>query len=177
LSWNFILLRQPDQAITEARKWIELDPNSPYSHATLAGAYALQRSYPEAIAELNKAKQLGEPAEILGSLGYVYAMSGKRDEARQALAELSRTAKERFVSPYAIATIYVGLGEKDQAFAWLEKAYEGWDESLGWMRFDFTMDPLRSDPRYAAFPQRRPRAVIKYVFPQAPQARARVSTV
>ena len=154
LSWNFILLRQPDQAIKEARKWIEMDPNSPYSHATLAGACALQRNYPEAIAELNKARQLGEPAETLGSLGYVYAMSSKRDEARQALTELKRTAKERFISPYAIATIYVGLGEKDQAFAWLDKAYEDRDVSLGWIRFDFMMDPLRSDPRYAALIER-----------------------
>src|SRR5262249_30321373 len=124
------------------------------SHATLARGYALQRNLPEAIAELNKAKRLGEPAEILGSLGYVYARSGKRDEARQALAELSRTAKERFVPPYDIAVIYVGLGEKDQAFAWLEKAYEDRDVSLGWMRFDFMMDPLRSDPRYAALVER-----------------------
>src|SRR5262249_8108685 len=97
LARTFILLHHPDQGISEARKWIEFDPNSPYSHATLAAGYALQRNYPEAITELNKARRLGEPAETLGPLGYVYAMSGKRDEARQALAELIQTAKERFV--------------------------------------------------------------------------------
>jgi tetratricopeptide (TPR) repeat protein len=114
----------------------------------------MQRNYPEAIAEYNKAKQLGAAPWALGCLGYVYAMSGKRDEARAALAELSHTAKEQFVSPFVIALVYVGLGEKDQAFAWLEKAFQDRDELLGFMRFYFTMDPLRSDARYAALMQR-----------------------
>ena len=154
LSNTFILLRQPDQAIKEAQKMIELDSNNPNSHAFLALAYAMQRNYPEAIAEFNKGKQLGAPPWALGMLGYVYAMSGKRDEARQVLAELSQAAKQQFVSPHAIASVYVGLGEKDQAFAWLEKAYEDRDELLGFMRFFFWMDPLRSDLRYAALMQR-----------------------
>ena len=108
-----MVLRQPDPAIKEAQKMIELDSNNPNSHACLALVYAMQRSYPEAIAEFNKAKQLGAPPWALGMLGYVYAMSGKRDEARQVLAELSKTAKEQFIAPCAIAWVYVGLSEKD----------------------------------------------------------------
>jgi len=133
---------------------IEQDPNNPRSHGTLADVYSLQQNYPEAIAEYHKAKQLGAGTLVLGRLGYVYAISGKRDEARQALAELKQAAREQFVSPYAIANVYCGLGEKDRAFAWLEKAYEVQDETLGFMRFDFPMDPLRSDPRYAAMMKR-----------------------
>ena len=154
LSGAYLSVRQPDPALKEALRMIEQDPNNPHSHGTLAEVYALQQNYPEAIAEKLKAKQLGAPPAALGSLGYLYAMSGKRDEARQVLAELSQAAKEQFVSPYAIAMVYVGLGEKDQAFAWLEKAYEVQDESLGFMRFDFWMDPLRSDPRYASLMKR-----------------------
>ena len=154
LSGTYAFARQPDQALTEARRMIELDSNNPTSHRALAVAYGLRQQYPEAITELLKAKQVGAPPPALGFLGFFYAMSGKLDEARTLLEELSQAAKEQFVSPYAIAKIYCGLGEKDRAFAWLEKAYEVQDEHLGFMRFDYTMDPLRSDPRYAALMKR-----------------------
>jgi len=82
-------------------------------------------------------------------LAHAYAVSGKRSEARRVLDELTRLRERKYVSAYWIALIYVGLAERDQAWAWLEKVYE---ERASWLANDFKVDPrldgLRSDPRY-----------------------------
>jgi tetratricopeptide (TPR) repeat protein len=145
---------QTEEYLKEAQKWIEIDKNSAYSHANLAVALLKNRRYPEAIAEFNKAKELGGPPWVLSLLGYTYAVTGKKEEARQILVELNNLAKQQFVAPFVFANVYVGLGEKDQAIAWLEKAYEEGDELLGTSRFFFWMEPLHSDPRYRALMQR-----------------------
>ena len=75
--------------------------------------------------------------------------SGRRGEAQKLIDELKEQAKHRHVTPYWIAMIYVGLGEKDQAFAWFEKAYEERSFQLLWFKTDPMLDTLRSDPRFA----------------------------
>jgi serine/threonine protein kinase/TolB-like protein len=145
---------QPDEYLREAQKWIEIDPNNPYSHANFALANIKQRKYLEAIAEFNKARQLGGPPWVLSLIGYTYAVIGKKEEARKILVELRNMSKQQFIAPFVFANVYIGLGEKDQAIAWLEKAYEEGDELLGASRFFFWMEPLHSDPRYRALMQR-----------------------
>jgi serine/threonine-protein kinase len=154
LAGSFELTGQWDEFMKESLKLVELDSNNPYAHATLAQAYLKQRKFPEAIAEFDKAKQLGGPPWALSLLGYTYAVTGKKEEARQILVELNNLAKQQFVAPFVFANVYVGLGEKDQALAWLEKAYEAGDELLGASRFFFWMESLHSDPRYRALMQR-----------------------
>ncbi len=81
--------------------------------------------YAEAIAELSKGKTISKNLPlIVGELGYAYAASAQRTEARKQLQELSGQATRRYVAPFLFAMAYIGLGEKDQTFAWLEKAYE-----------------------------------------------------
>jgi hypothetical protein len=85
----------------------------------------------------------------LAALGHVYARSGQRAAAQKVIADLQVTARRRYVSPYDIATIYAGLGDKEQALAWLEKANEdrsGW--LAWWLKVDPKFDTLRSDPRF-----------------------------
>ena len=149
LSYTFMFLRQPDEAVMEAQKMIELDPNNPIAHGTLARVYAGQQNHRNALAELNKAKELGARPTGLAFSGYIYAAAGKRDEARQAIAELEQLARKQYVPLYAIAAAYVAQGEKDEAFQWLEKAYEIGDEMLPLLKNDPAMEPLRSDPCYA----------------------------
>ena len=67
---------------------------------------------------------VGQRYRAVATLGYTYAVSGERSKARQALAELQEMARHRYASPVDFAAIYTGLGEKDQAFAWLEKGFQ-----------------------------------------------------
>jgi tetratricopeptide (TPR) repeat protein len=105
--------------------------------------------YREAIAELEQDKALthGHPV-ALAYLGNILARSGERGRALQALEELKAVSKKRYTTALGFARIYVGLGDKDQAFAWLAKAYEEHATGLYLLKVDPVWDPLRSDPRF-----------------------------
>ncbi|MBA2647637.1 MAG: protein kinase [Pyrinomonadaceae bacterium] len=147
---SFYFARQYDQAVEQYRKAVGIEPKSHWSRLLLGLAYEQQGKLPEAIAELNQARRLNDSPQVLASLGHAYAVSGRRDEARAVIEELKETLKRKYVSPYDIATIYVGLGEKDEALRWLEKAYDDRSGWLGmWLKVDPKFDSLRSDPRFA----------------------------
>ncbi|MGH9844626.1 MAG: TPR end-of-group domain-containing protein [Blastocatellia bacterium] len=88
------------------------------------------------------------------ALGHVYAVSGQRAEAQRALDELHRMAERRYVSPYNLALVHAGLGEPDQAFDWLEQAYEQHAEWVIYLGVDPRLDHLRSTPRFTALLRR-----------------------
>jgi tetratricopeptide (TPR) repeat protein len=106
--------------------------------------------YDEAIAEAQKAMDLagGGIPLFVAQLGTIYSYSGKRDEAEKVLDQLHELSKQRYVSPFYIALIYVGIGQKDQAFEWLEKAYDEHDHALETLKVDPMLDSVRSDPRF-----------------------------
>ncbi len=137
------------QAIVQLRKTIDLDPTYWWAHSYLGRAYAQQGQFPEAIAEfqeaLRSARGITEPKAFLGR---VYAVSGKRAEARKVLDELNEVSKQIYVSPYNIALIYAGLGEKDQALAWLERAFAERSTWMPYLKVDPGLDSLRSEPRF-----------------------------
>ena len=83
------------------------------------------------------------------SIGHVYAASGRKDEAQKILNQLLEESKQKYVSPYAIATLYEGLGNKDQAFAWLDRAFAEHDNNISDLSVDQEFDSLRSEPRFA----------------------------
>ena len=83
-----------------------------------------------------------------------FALSGNREKARQALADLRELSKRRYVSPFETAVIYTGLGDKDRALEWLEKAYEDRSFGLTRLKVDPRFDPLRADPRFAGLLRR-----------------------
>ncbi len=78
----------------------------------------------------------------------VYALAGRRAEAQNLLDELTKLAEHRYVTPVALANIHIGLGNKDQAFAWFEKAYHERSYYMTWIKVMAIVDPLRSDPRF-----------------------------
>lgn len=142
--------RRHDQAIEQYRKALEMDPNSGLAHWAIGNVYVQKGMFEEAIGEYKKAIPLsGDSPDEIASLGYVYALSGRRREAQAIIEELKERSKQRYISPTIIAFIYGGLGDKDEAFAWLEKAYEGRDFILVLHKVDPTFDSLRSDPRFA----------------------------
>ena len=111
--------------------------------------YVQQGNYPDAIAEFQRIVELA-PGMPLGmtALGHTYATAGRRAEAVKTLSELLDLSKQRFVSPASIAAIYGALGDKDQAFAWLDKADQAHDGILVRLKVDYRFDSLRSDPRF-----------------------------
>jgi len=152
LGTNFISARQYDQAIEELQKVFEMDPDYMVAHFFMGLAYTGKGMYKEAIAEAQKALDLsgGEDTLIKAFLGVLYSLSGKRDEAKNVLDELYELSKQKYVSSWAIALIYAALGQKDQAFEWLEKAYEERDHWLPSIKVLPLLDSLRSDPRFKA---------------------------
>jgi len=141
--------RAYDPAIEQAKKTLELDPSFWLARGVLALAYLGQSRYAEAVAEIEK---LGPPSALASSytgfVGYAYAVSGHRTEAQRVLADLKERAKSEYVSPSARALIYIGLGDKDQAFAWLDKGYAERDWRLRELKVSPLFDSLRSDPRF-----------------------------
>jgi TolB-like protein/Flp pilus assembly protein TadD len=140
--------QQYDLMLEHARKMLELYPDNPIPYMSLGRTYCLKGMYPDAIAAYQKARDLsgGDPALI--GLGYTYAVWGKRAEALKILGEVKAQSKRRYISPSKIALIYVGLGEKDLAFDWLQKAVTDHSILLAGLKTDEEWASLRSDPRY-----------------------------
>ena len=112
-----------DQAIDECRKAIELAPNLGTAHAILGLALSFEGRFSDAISEAENGARLSGSPSHLAIVGYVYAKAGKRKEAREVIERLIEQSKERYVCSFDVAGIFVGLGEPDEAFEWLDKAY------------------------------------------------------
>jgi tetratricopeptide (TPR) repeat protein len=140
--------RQFDQTLGPLREATELDPT--YAPLLLlAWIHREKGMYEEAIAEFLKLADGGShPAHILGHLGNTCARAGRVREARECLRELKERLEEDTIGLFEVALIYAGLGEKDQAFEWLDKAYEERDKGLMYLKAEPALDPLRSDPRF-----------------------------
>ena len=136
----YFYMRQYDQAIENYRKALEMDPHNPLVTFALAVCYEQKGMFDEAVDVLG-----GKQGSVSPALAYIYAVSGKRREAQNMLHALMKTPR----SPYLIAWVYAGLGDKDQAFASLEKAYEDRDEFMVMLKVDQLLDSLRSDPRFS----------------------------
>jgi tetratricopeptide (TPR) repeat protein len=148
--------RRYDRAVKECQKALELDMDHPAIHYVMGLSYEQQGKYHKAMAEYQKANSFfnHDNPEVLASLGRVFALSGEISKARQILDRLVRQSKRKYVSPFYIASICICLGEKDQAFAWLEKAYKERDCELGLLKVDPRLDALRDDPRFLSLLQR-----------------------
>ncbi|MFN0120213.1 MAG: protein kinase domain-containing protein [Blastocatellia bacterium] len=155
LGWYYYQARQYDQAVAQLQKTLTMNQNHSGAHGILGQVYAQQGRYQEAIAELQKNTELGG-IDTRGSLGYVYAIAGQRGAAQKLLAQLEEEGKHKQVSPYNIAKIYAGLGEPEQAIAWLEKAVVARDSNLTdpGLNVDVIFDRLHADPRFVALLRR-----------------------
>jgi serine/threonine protein kinase/tetratricopeptide (TPR) repeat protein len=145
---TFYFARRYDQAIEQLRRTLEMDPNFARAHWLLAMACEQAGRHEEAIAEAQKAVSLFGGALALGELGHANAVSGKTAEAHKVLAELKGLSKKRYVAPFHIALIYVGLGDRSQALEWLEEAYQDHSCWFAWIRVWPQFDILRGEPRF-----------------------------
>lgn len=148
LGLPFFLARQYDEAITHFRKTLEVDPMFWANHFMLGWAYEEKRDYSRAIAEYETARRVHDSPLTLAHLGHVHAVSGRKREARMLLANLLAESKRRYVPSASIAMVYEGLGDRDQAFEWLEKGFEERSDWMVQLRVDPRWDTMRSDARF-----------------------------
>lgn len=147
--YAFYFTRHYGEAIDQCQKALELDPNSVGAYDCLGTSYAAEGKYEQAIASSQKASTLSnnDPARLVG-LGRAYALAGRKADALKVLEQLRQISGRMYVPPYFFATIYGDLGERDEAFRWLDHAFEERDTNAPWLKVDSSMDSLRNDSRY-----------------------------
>jgi serine/threonine protein kinase/Tfp pilus assembly protein PilF len=154
LGFTYLSMRRYDESIAQFQKALDLYPNAAVIHATLAWAYAMKRMYPQALAEYDKIADqdkavAAENSSVAGGLGWVYAVSGRRADALKIAQQFRDLSSHAYVDFYAVAEIYAGLGDRDEAFRLLEKAYQQHSPTIIFLGMDWFWYGMRSDPRYA----------------------------
>ena len=149
-AWNYLYAGCPELAAAQARRTIEAFPDALQPHFVLGWAAWCQGNAEEAVAALEKALGLSREALSLGFLGHLYARLARTDDALRLLRELNGLASRGQASPIALVVLHAGLGDADAAFEWLDTACR-LRVDLHWLFVKFPgLDPLRSDPRFAA---------------------------
>ena len=135
------------QALDESHRALELDPNFIPAHEALAALYQEQGEFTLALSECRKAFELShDNPSSLANLGYAYAVSGDRAAARKIVNQL--IADPHYVAAWDVAVLFVGLGDADNAFRWLETSYRERESQMPFLQVDHRLDPLHSDPRF-----------------------------
>ncbi|HVN77844.1 MAG TPA: protein kinase [Terriglobia bacterium] len=158
-----------DEAIEQYEKSLEIEP-APMTYFGLVLARAEKGDYATAISEAEKATKLNDSPLLLTSLASAYALAGRRADSNRILRQLEEISKHqgpappwhgppnRYVCPYEVAGVYAQLGDNDQAFEWLDKAYQS-RSCMYWLHTDPRLDSLHSDPRFQEL-------LTKMKFPQ-----------
>lgn len=150
LGQGLYFLRRYDDALAELRAIVDRDPSYWWANTVLGRAYVQKGDLERAVATLRHARELDpRDPESLGALGQAYAVAGDRTAAQQTIEELRQRSREGYVAAYDFAVIHAALGETDQAFEWLQKAYDDRSSYMTWLKVDPQLGPLRSDPRFA----------------------------
>ena len=143
-------LGQYSEAIDASRRTLEMDRNFVPAHISLGSVYEGQSMWPEAIREYQKAVELSNNSPpALASLGHAYGVSGNLNGARKVLASLQQISKRRYVSAFDMAVVFAGIGDSENTFQWLEKAYAGRESQMAFLSVTRRLDSVRSDPRFA----------------------------
>ncbi len=147
----YMYRREFDQAVAQSRRVIDRDPRAYEAYSNISASLAGKQLYQEAVAASEKACALsGREAAPLAYLGYALGAMGAKVEAEKILRELEEKSRKSYVSPTHLATVCMGLGKKEQALAWLDRAYEERSLWLVGIATDLRFDSLRSDPRFTA---------------------------
>jgi TolB-like protein/Flp pilus assembly protein TadD len=158
IGYYYLAAGRYDDAVGQFKKTLELDPTAPWLHCMLGWTYARQGAYEQAINEHEKMGAEVSPVTaenqfFAAGLGWIYALAGQRSEALKVVAQLKELDKHAFVDQYELGMIYAGLGDRDQAFAALERAYSHSTSGV-FLKSDPFWNGLSSDPRYAALLRR-----------------------
>ncbi len=149
VAWAYHLARNDDRALEEFRKTKEMDPNFYWTHLGLGRVYVAKKMYTDAISAFERATELsGGNTMVLSELGHAYAVAGRQRDANRILAKLKELSRQRYISAYDIGLVYVGLGQKEAAMDWFERAYREHCRSLQFSRVEPRLDSLRDQARF-----------------------------
>lgn len=150
LAGAYRAMSQYDQALQEADKTLELDPGFASTHEARAKIFESMGKMNDAMEEYRKGAELSQNAPNLAALAHGYALLAQRDQAMALLQKLQSRAKQDYVSPYELASIYTALGDKGRALSLLEQAFRERDSRMPFLAVDNWMAPLYPEPRYQA---------------------------
>ena len=146
---RYYLARRYDLAIEQSRKTLALDPNFAAAHLLLGDSYVQAGLHKQGLAELQLAARLSGGSPLyLAQVAVAQAVAGKQAEALRIVAQLQKTSRERYVSPYGFAQIYAALNNKEQTFKWLNAAYEDHAVWMSYLGVDPVFDRFRKDQRF-----------------------------
>lgn len=141
----YYFARRYDEALAFVQRAYVLEPVPANFSFPFGVIYTEKGDYAKAAQNF---QQLGDQPHALGHLGNLYARMGKTADARAILPKLEERVAKDGLGRYEIALMYAGLGDKDEAFAWLEKSLAAHDKGMTYLKIDPCLDPLRSDPRF-----------------------------
>jgi len=144
----YLYAGQHESGMRALQTAFDLDATNSYVSTVIARTYVTQKQYPQAIAQIERLLAAATQREplVLGALAHAYARNGQRDEALKLVEELKRLGDRG--NTFAFVWAYAGLGDKDQFFGWLERAYSEKRDRMVWLNVDPFLDPMRSDPRF-----------------------------
>jgi len=148
LIFSMLGARKFDECIQQSRRLLEREPNVGLAYVASALAYAEKGNFNEAIADIEKASKIDNGFAVKAMTAHVHAAAGDRRKAEQLLVELKEISSRRYVCAYEIAHTYVKLGDKKQAFEWLEKGTRDRADCMIWLLAEPWMDPLRGESKY-----------------------------
>jgi Flp pilus assembly protein TadD len=149
LSDIYYFQRDNERAIELHQKLLAENADASFLYTNIAIAYAQMKRFDEALAASQRATILmGQDPNTLSTLGIIYALSGRANEARWVAGTLEQLSKQRYVQAYCIASIYGALGDKNRAFTWLDQATRQRDSYMLKLKVDPAFDKIRSDQRY-----------------------------
>ena len=148
MCWVYMFARRHDEHLAHGKRAVDLHPEAPHMRWALGAGYLEAGDFEAAIAQMRLGAQLTDAPLFRALLAETCAVTGRRDEAQMILQHLQARAGEEYLTPYMFARIHTALGDRDEAFRWLNTAYQ---ERAPWMvllKRDPRMDSLRADPRY-----------------------------
>ncbi len=144
-----------EDAIAQSRKTIEMDSSFYYARLYYGEALELQGKIPEAIAQYEKATAVTDDPVALGTLGHIYGVAGRKDEARKIFEKLRELRAHRYIAAYSLVLVSLGLDDRTEAIKWLEQGYQDRDGNfLGGIRVDPLLNALHGDPRFEALAEK-----------------------
>jgi tetratricopeptide (TPR) repeat protein len=155
-SGAYYQLRDYESLVEASRRGVASYPNEWVEHHNLGIGYEGTGKLLEAISEYQKAIEISNgDQDATASLAHAFTAIGRRAEAEKILGDLEQKSKRAYISPYILATVYAGLGEKDKAFEFLERAYQERSLEISWhLKADLRIDNLRPDPRFQELARR-----------------------
>lgn len=149
LGWLYYFLRDYEQALDQLNKTIDLDPNYGLAYWYIGLVKEQQSAFTEALAAMKRGDELlKDNLVVKADLAHTLAVSGRKTDAAEALQSLLAASRTRYVNPFEIGLVHIGLGLSDEAFQWLNRAYEERSDLMVYLRVDPRLDPIRSDPRF-----------------------------